>query len=97
MEISIQFQSSVCLCVVLVLFSPLPSLSTSAPQLCVRRQARKKQTKTKKQHVRCKKITGVRNSTSAGFLQCEETQAVFFVGFCVKQIVPQLRNIVIKF
>lgn len=96
MEISIQFQSSVCLCVVLVLFSPLPSLSTSAPQLCVRRQARNK-TKQKNQHVRCKKITGVRNSTSAGFLQCEETQAVFFVGFCVKQIVSQLRNIVIKF
>lgn len=94
MEMSIQFQSSVSLCVVPVLFFFFP------PRLLLRlncaSNARPKKT-TKAARALCvcvcaraathllQNITGIRNSTSVGFLQGEETQAVSFFVFVLNR------------
>lgn len=94
MEMSIQFQSSVSLCVVPVLFFFFP------PRLLLRLNCAsnaRPEKKTKAARALCvcvcaraathllQNITGIRNSTSVGFLQGEETQAVSFFVFVLNR------------
>lgn len=91
---SIQFQSSVSLCVVPVLFFFFP------PRLLLRLNCAsnaRPEKKTKAARALCvcvcvraathllQNITGIRNSTSVGFLQGEETQAVSFFVFVLNR------------